>query len=204
MRPRGFFGIFGWLLVRLRFAVVLFWAAVALAAYLYLPPIGSSTTSSISEVVPESAPAVRAESRATDLAGSVEAPAITLRGRAATPRGRNEVRATLERLPGISRLLDASDFEALHASGKLGDFVVEAEAPWGFGPPGPDEGSPRGGHGSTLEMLVPLLISGAGVRVGGVPQEPKLVDVAPTIAALLGAPPPADAQGRALEELLNL
>ena len=76
MRPRGFFGIFGWLLVRLRFAVVLFWAAVALAAYLYLPPIGSSTTSSISDVVPESAPAVRAESRATDLAGSVEAPAI--------------------------------------------------------------------------------------------------------------------------------
>ena len=76
MRPRGFFGIFGWLLVRLRFAVVLFWAAVALAAYLYLPPIGSSTTSSISDVVPESAPAVRAESRASDLAGSVEAPAI--------------------------------------------------------------------------------------------------------------------------------
>ena len=129
---------------------------------------------------------------------------VTLRGRAATPRGRNEVKATLERLAGISRLLEASDFEALHASGKLGDFVVEAEAPWGFGPPGPDEGSPRGGHGSTLEMRVPLLISGAGVRAGGVPREPKLVDVAPTIAALLGAPPPADAQGRALDELLNL
>jgi arylsulfatase A-like enzyme len=91
----------------------------------------------------------------------------------------------------------------LHASDKLGDFVVEAKTPWGFGPPGPDEWSPRGGHGSTLEMRVPLLIAGAGVRVGGVPRKPGLIDVAPTIAALLGARPPADAQGRALDELLN-
>ncbi len=66
----------GWLLVRLRFAVVFFWAVVALAAYLYLPPLGSSTTSSLSEVVPESAPAARAQSQAEDLSGSVEAPAI--------------------------------------------------------------------------------------------------------------------------------
>jgi len=76
VRPRGFFGILGWLLVRLRFAVVLFWAMVALAAYLYLPPLGSSTTSSLSDVVPESAPAARAQSQAEDLSGPVEAPAI--------------------------------------------------------------------------------------------------------------------------------
>ncbi len=66
----------GWLLVRLRFAVVLFWAMVALAAYLYLPPLGSNTTSSLSDVVPESAPAAKAQSQAEDLSGSVEAPAI--------------------------------------------------------------------------------------------------------------------------------
>ena len=128
---------------------------------------------------------------------------VTLRGRAATPRGRKEVRAALEGLIQISRVLDASDFEALHASDKLGDYVVEAKTPWGFGPPGPDQWSPRGGHGSTLEMRVPLLIAGAGVRAGGVARKPKLVDVAPTIAALLGARPPADAQGRAPEEFLN-
>jgi predicted AlkP superfamily pyrophosphatase or phosphodiesterase len=128
---------------------------------------------------------------------------VTLRGRAATLRGRKEVRAALEGLTQISRVLDASDFVALHASDKLGDFVAEAKAPWGFGPRGPDEEAPRGGHGSTLEMRVPLLIAGAGVRVGGVPQEARLVDVAPTIAALLGSRPPADAQGRALDELLN-
>ena len=128
---------------------------------------------------------------------------VTLRGRAASARGRKGVRAAFEDTPEISRVLDQSDFEAFRASEKIGDFVLEARAPWGFGPPGPDEGSPRGGHGSTREMRVPLLIAGAGVRAGGVAREPELVDVAPTIAALLSARPPADAQGRALDELLN-
>jgi RND superfamily putative drug exporter len=76
MRPRGFFGTLGWILVRLRFAVVLLWAGVALAAYLYLPALGDSTSSSLSDVVPESAPAARAEAQAEGLSGSVEAPAI--------------------------------------------------------------------------------------------------------------------------------
>jgi RND superfamily putative drug exporter len=76
VRSKGFFGMLGWLLVRLRFAVVLFWAAVALAAYLYLPPLGESTTSSLADVVPESAPAARAQSQPEGLSGAVEAPAI--------------------------------------------------------------------------------------------------------------------------------
>ncbi len=66
----------GWVLVRLRFVVVLFWVAVALAAYLYLPPLGDSTTSSVADVVPESAPAAKAQSQAEALSGPVEAPAI--------------------------------------------------------------------------------------------------------------------------------
>ncbi len=127
---------------------------------------------------------------------------VTLRGRAATPRGRKRVLAFLEGLPQVSRVLDAAALEALRASEKLGDFVVEAEAPWGFNLPEPERGASRGAHGSTGEMRVPLLIAGAGVRVGTVPRNPKLVDVAPTIAALLGARPPADAQGRALTESL--
>ena len=76
MRPRGFFGVLGWSLVRMRFVVVLLWAAVAVAAYLYLPALGESTSSSLSDVVPESAPASRAEAQAEGLSGSVEAPAI--------------------------------------------------------------------------------------------------------------------------------
>ena len=127
---------------------------------------------------------------------------VTLRGRAATSQGREDVRTVLEGLPHVSRVLDAADLETLHASDKLGDFVLEAKAPWGFGPP--EEGVLRGGHGSTLELRVPFLIAGAGVRVGAVPRNLRLVDVAPTIAALLGARPPADAQGRALGELLSV
>jgi arylsulfatase A-like enzyme len=127
---------------------------------------------------------------------------VTLRGRLATPGGRADVRRALEGLPQISRVLDAADLKALRAGDKPGDFVVEARAPWGFGFAEPEEGASRGGHGSTREMRVPLLISGAGVRAGAAPKDARLVDVAPTIAALLGVRPPADAQGRALDELL--
>ena len=132
---------------------------------------------------------------------------VTLRGRSATPEKRAEVRRVLEELPQVSRVLDAADLEALRAGDKLGDFVVEAREPWGFGLAEPEEGVSRGGHGSTLEMRVPLLISGAGVRTGAVSKDARLVDVAPTITALLGARPPGarppvDAQGRALDELL--
>ena len=92
--------MFGWLLVRLHFAVVLFWAMVALAAYLYLPPLGSSTTSSLSDVVPESAPAARAQSQAEDLSGPVEAPAILVYS---NPEGFTE--ADLARMRGgVQRL----------------------------------------------------------------------------------------------------
>ena len=87
---------------------------------------------------------------------------------------------------------------------KLGDFIIEARAPWGFKLPEPEEGTSRGAHGSTREMQVPLLIAGAGVRVSAVPKDAKLVDVAPTIAALLGVRAPASAQGRPLAESLNV
>ncbi len=164
-----------------------------------------STTSILGshpEIVPAGSPASPEAEIVIVTAGRVAD--VTLRGRAATSRGREEVRTFLEGLSQISRVLDAADFEAFHASDKLGDFVVEARAPWGFGPPGPDQGAQRGGHGSTLEMRVPLLVAGAGVRTGIVPRDPGLVDVAPTIAALLGASPPANAQGRALTELLDV
>ena len=127
---------------------------------------------------------------------------VSLRGRARNPGRRAKVRRVLEGLPQISRVLDAADLEGLRAGDKPGDFVVEAGEPWGFGLAEPEEGTSRGGHGSTREMRVPLLISGAGVRTGAASRDARLVDVAPTIAALLGARPPADAQGRVLDELL--
>ncbi|MGI9121555.1 MAG: alkaline phosphatase family protein, partial [Rubrobacter sp.] len=154
------------------------------------------------EIVPPGRPASPEAEIVVVTAGRVAD--LTLRGWAATAQGREKVRAVLEGLPQISQVLDVANFEAFHASDKLGDFVVEAKVPWGFGPPEPGKATSRGGHGSTREMRVPLLISGAGVRVGAVPRNAKLVDVAPTIAALLSARPPADAQGRALGELLSV
>lgn len=72
-----FFGALGWALVKLRYVVVLFWAVVAVLAFIYLPPLAGNTTGSLSDLVPESAPAAQAQNRAeSSLPGSVEPPAL--------------------------------------------------------------------------------------------------------------------------------
>jgi hypothetical protein len=63
-----------------------------------------------------------------------------------------------------------------------------------------------GGHGG-LEpevLQVPLVLAGAGIVPGASVGDARLLDVAPTIAALLGIPAPGHAEGRALVELLRL
>ena len=65
-----------------------------------------------------------------------------------------------------------------------------------------------GGHGG-LEpevVRVPLIAAGAGVRVASpaIPADAQLIDVAPTIAALLGVPAPQQALGRTLTGILDL
>jgi arylsulfatase A-like enzyme len=95
-------------------------------------------------------------------------------------------------------VLDDRALRALRAADRLGDLVAEANPPWGFALPEPPAGEWRGAHGSLREMSVPLLLAGAGVRPGLRLRRPRLVDVAPTVAALLGTRPPAHAQGRDL------
>ncbi|MEV0381115.1 alkaline phosphatase family protein [Nonomuraea sp. NPDC050643] len=123
---------------------------------------------------------------------------ITLRGGASAPTARDRIRTALRRLPQISRVLDDRALHALHAGDKLGDLVAEARPPWGFALAEPPAGQWRGSHGSLREIGVPLLLSGAGVRPGIRLRRPRLIDVAPTIAALLGTRPPAHVQGRDL------
>ncbi len=63
-----------------------------------------------------------------------------------------------------------------------------------------------GGHGG-LEpevVTVPLVLAGAGVRAGATPVAARLIDVAPTVAALLGMPAPGHGLGRTLTEVLTL
>ena len=64
----------------------------------------------------------------------------------------------------------------------------------------------RGGHGG-LEpevLSVPLIMAGAGVKPGADSLDAHLIDIAPTVAALLGIPAPGHGLGRTLVELLQL
>lgn len=128
---------------------------------------------------------------------------FTLRGDAATPGAKEKIKAALEGMAEIERVFDDADLDALHASEKLGDLVAEARPPWGFALSEPEPGKERGSHSSLSEIELPLLLAGAGVRRGAPPQEAGLIDIAPTIAHLLGVRPPAQAQGRALTESLG-
>ena len=127
---------------------------------------------------------------------------VYLRGRAAAHEGRAAVRQAAARVGHIPNVFDQHDLRQLRASDKLGDMVLETEPPYHFSLL--DDGKERGSHGSTFERSVPLVLAGAGVRPRrrGV-RRASLVDVAPTIAALLGTPPPAQAQGRPLRALLD-
>jgi arylsulfatase A-like enzyme len=127
---------------------------------------------------------------------------VYLRGRAAGDEGRAAVRAAAQRVGHIPNVFEQSDLRRLRASERLGDMALEAQPPYHFSLL--DDGMERGSHGSTFERSVPLVMAGAGVRprrrgVHGA----SLVDVAPTIAALLGTPPPTQAQGRPLDALLE-
>ncbi len=125
---------------------------------------------------------------------------VALRGHAATSQTQQQMKAILKNAPHIARVLDQTDLKVLRASEKLDGIVVEAEEPWGFAPPTGSGGEAHGAHGSTEEMRVPLLLSGTGFRRGAAPHGARLVDVAPTICALLGVRPPGDNQGRLLSE----
>jgi len=63
-----------------------------------------------------------------------------------------------------------------------------------------------GGHGGIEREVahVPLILVGKGVVPGEQIRDPRLIDVAPTVAALLGVPAPGHAEGRALVEALSL
>lgn len=127
---------------------------------------------------------------------------VYLRGRAAGDEGRAVLRRAADRVGNIPNVFDQRDLRRLRASDKLGDMALEARPPYHFSLL--DDGKERGSHGSTFERSVPLVLAGAGVRARrrGVPSA-SLVDVAPTIAALLRTAPPAQAQGRPLRALLD-
>ncbi|MFT3693498.1 MAG: alkaline phosphatase family protein [Kofleriaceae bacterium] len=62
-----------------------------------------------------------------------------------------------------------------------------------------------GGHGGPEREVkhTPLILVGAGVRAGA-RIDPKTIDIAPTVAALLGVPAPGHAEGRTLVDAIDL
>jgi arylsulfatase A-like enzyme len=125
-----------------------------------------------------------------------------LRGDAlADPRAARRIEREIEKIPQVSQVLDKREQVALRMSPSMGELVIEPEEGWTAGPTAP--AAPAGLHGTTHETAVPLLLSGAGVTPGHAPRRPRHVDIAPTIAFVLGERPPSGAQGRVLMEALK-
>jgi predicted AlkP superfamily phosphohydrolase/phosphomutase len=100
--------------------------------------------------------------------------------------------------------------------GRTGDVVVFAAPPHQFDAPDPERlvaPSPLlGQHGYlpdciderlNVNMRSPLLLAGPGVRRGARIAGARAIDLAPTLAALLGIDPPAQADGRALVDAIE-
>ncbi len=64
----------------------------------------------------------------------------------------------------------------------------------------------KGGHGGVEPevLTVPLILAGAGVERTGTADDARLIDIAPTVAALLGVAAPGHGLGRTLTHVLAL
>jgi predicted AlkP superfamily pyrophosphatase or phosphodiesterase len=125
-----------------------------------------------------------------------------------------QVKALLAKIEGVSRVLDRTDFPAMGLpdpwqNPRMGDLVLAAKDGYAFG--GATEGdavianAPYGSHGylnSDPDMDAILVAWGRGIRAGARMQRAEVVDVGPTIAALLGLRM-KHVDGRVLSELLR-
>lgn len=103
---------------------------------------------------------------------------------------------------GVAAAHDKAQQRLLRMAPQYGELVVEVGEPYSLFVGPPREGS-DGLHGGQSEMSVPLLLSGHRIRPGAVALQPRHVDVAPTIAHLLGVEPANAAEGRVLNEVLT-
>lgn len=144
----------------------------------------------------------RAPRRRTDVVAVVGGVAsLHLVGSAAgDPRAVSAIRAALEALAPVRAVYGKAEQARMRMSPRYGELVVEPEPGWTFGR---TRRRPAGRHGATTELEVAFALAGAGIAPGRPPSDPRHVDVAPTVAALLGIDPPAAAQGRVLSEALS-
>lgn len=82
--------------------------------------------------------------------------------------------------------------------GRSGDLHVLLEPHWMTAAVGSTHGTPYG-----YDAHIPLILMGPGVEPGLYRDQVSLLDLAPTVASLLGVEPPAGSQGRVLTEALR-
>lgn len=123
----------------------------------------------------------------------------------------NFVRDTLKAEQGVEEVLFTSANSAKHwpaffaksmevsyVEGRSGDFILVPKPYWYI-----DEGPPSNHMTSySYDRYVPLLFLGKNFRKIQSYQRTEVVDLAPTLAAVLKITPPAQSQGRILHELL--
>ncbi len=97
----------------------------------------------------------------------------------------------LRNIEGIERIVGPKELVRLRASPRVADYVLVPAIDKHFAT------RDRGGHGSFAEMRVPLILWGAGIQRGTLP-EASNVDVAPTLLHLLNVPIPHPVAGKAL------
>ena len=125
-----------------------------------------------------------------------------LRGDALADRSAaHRIEMEIATIPQVSQVLDKREQASLRMSPRMGELVIEPLKGWTAGPDAPD--APGGRHGTAQETAIPLLLAGAGVEPGHAPKRPRHVDIAPTIAFVLGERAPSGAQGRVLVETLT-
>ena len=118
-----------------------------------------------------------------------------------------KAREVLAGQEGVAEVIPASAAPALHLPPEaVGDMLVLGEKEWALGTwEGGEvewELADLRSHGSRYEQEVPLILAGAGVKAGVRLSSASLVDLAPTVAHLLGLDE-SGFQGRVLEEALE-
>lgn len=108
---------------------------------------------------------------------------------------------TMTALPGLQDTPTLEPFRNNHHPIRSGDVYV-VQKPWWFLQEG---GAVAVMHGSPwrYDTHVPIIFAGAGLDGKTVRRRVRPVDVAPTLAALLGIKPPSPASGKPLVEVLN-
>jgi len=122
------------------------------------------------------------------------------------PGQTDRARELLAGAPGIDTVVTRSEAAALRLPReRVGDLICFGQREWALGVW--DEGDPARSeeglrsHGSSHEQMIPMVLTGAGIRPGSQIENGRIVDLVPTLSRLLGLDG-GGFQGRVLEEVL--